>query len=127
MDRKVLSWAGYDFANTIYSMNIVSRYFPVMVVTVLGGTDLEIGISRSAAMILVALTMPVLGAIADNRGNRKLPLIIFTIACCGLTAMLNLTNVLIIELIIFGLTVYCFQSALTFYNALLPSVAPPNA
>jgi len=126
MNKKILSWASYDFANTIFSMNVVSRYFPILVVTSLGGNDLAIGVSRSAAMILVALTMPVLGAIADQRNNRKLPLIIFTIACCGLTAILGLSNILILELIIFGLAVYCFQSALTFYNALLPAVAPPD-
>ncbi|MCD6162290.1 MAG: MFS transporter [candidate division Zixibacteria bacterium] len=126
MNSKVISWASYDFANTIFSMNIVSRYFPVLVIVSLGGTDLQIGISRSAAMILVALTMPVLGVIADQRNNKKIPLIIFTIACCLITACLNQINILLIELILFGLAVYCYQSALTFYNALLPAVAPPG-
>jgi len=126
MNKKILSWATYDFADTIFSMNIVSRYFPILVITSLGGSDLAIGISRSTAMILVALTMPVLGAIADQHGNRKLPLMIFTSSCCCLTAMLNLSDILILELIIFGLAVYCYQSALTFYNALLTTVAPPD-
>jgi UMF1 family MFS transporter len=126
MNKKILSWAVYDFANTIFSMNVVSRYFPVLVVTSLGGNDLVVGASRSAAMVLVALTMPVLGAVADQHNNRKLPLIIFTIACCGLTALLSLSNVLILELVIFSLAVYCYQSALTFYNALLPAVASPD-
>ncbi len=124
MNKRVLSWAGYDFANTIFSMNIVSRYFPMLAVTALGGTDLAVGISRSAAMILVALTMPVLGVVADRRNNRKLPLVLFTFACCLMTALLNQANILIIELVLFGLAIYCFQSALTFYNALLPTVAP---
>ena len=122
MTRKVFSWALYDFANTIFSMNIVSRYFPVMVVTVLGGTDLAIGVSRSAAMVLVALTMPVIGAIADQRNNRRVFLFIFTLACCLLTAVLNLTGELVTELLIFGLAIFSYQSALTFYNALMPSV-----
>ena len=126
MNIKVISWAGYDFANTIFSMNVVSRYFPVLVVTTLGGTDLAIGISRSIAMILVALTIPVLGALADQHGNRKLPLVIFTLACCLFTAFLGQVNILIVELILFSLAIYCYQSALTFYNALLPAVSPPD-
>ena len=124
MKLRVFSWAIYDFANTIFSMNVVSRYFPVMIIGLLGGTDLAIGISRSAAMVLVALTMPALGAIADEKNNRKFPLIVFTLACCGFTAALGLSQVLILELIFFGLAIYCYQSALTFYNALLPVVAP---
>jgi UMF1 family MFS transporter len=124
--KEVLSWAGYDFANTIFSMNIVSRYFPLLVLAALGGTDLAIGIARSAAMILVAVTMPIFGALADQLENRKLPLIIFTLACCILTALLNQFGILTIELMFFGMAVYCYQSALVFYNALLPSVSPPG-
>lgn len=125
-NRKTFSWSLYDFANTIFSMNIVSRYFPVMIITVLGGTDLAIGVSRSAAMILVALTMPVLGVIADQRNNRRFFLILFTVLCCILTALLSLSGNLIIELIVFSLAMYCYQSALTFYNALLTSVTTHN-
>ena len=126
MNKPILSWATYDFANTIFSMNIVSRYFPIMAITLLGATDLAIGVSRSAAMVLVAVTMPVLGAFADQFNNRRLPLIIFTILCCGLTAILGLSNSLIVELVLFALAVYCYQSALTFYNALLTSVTTPQ-
>ena len=126
MNKPILSWATYDFANTIFSMNIVSRYFPIMAITLLGATDLAIGISRSAAMVLVAVTMPVLGAFADQFNNRRLPLIIFTVLCCGVTAVLGLSNSLIIELLLFALAVYCYQSSLTFYNALLTSVATPQ-
>lgn len=123
MDKKIFSWALYDFANTIFSMNIVSRYFPVLAITVLGGNDLAVGISRSSAMVLVALTVPVLGVIADRGRRRKFFLILFTLLCCILTALLSNTDNLIIELILFGLAIYCYQSALIFYNALLTSVA----
>ncbi|OQX92285.1 MAG: hypothetical protein B6D58_03575 [candidate division Zixibacteria bacterium 4484_95] len=124
MNKKVLSWAGYDFANTIFSMNVVSRYFPIFAVTVLGGTDLVVGVSRSTAMVLVALTTPIFGALADQHNRRKTSLVIFTIACCVITAFLSTVNNLIVELVLFCLAIYCFQSALVFYNALLPAVAP---
>jgi UMF1 family MFS transporter len=126
MNRKVLSWAGYDFANTIYSMNVVSRYFPILAINMLGGTDLAVGVSRSVAMILVAFTMPALGVIADQLNKRKLPMIIFTIGCCICTALLGLTNHLAAALIIFCISIYCYEAALVYYNALLPAVAPPD-
>jgi len=77
-------------------------------------------------MILVAITVPVFGALADQHNNKKLPLVVFTLACCLITAFLSQTNSLLIELILFSLAIYCYQSALTFYNALLPAVAPPG-
>lgn len=126
MNIKILSWAGYDLANTIFSMNVVSRYFPIMAIGILGATDLAIGVSRSTAMVLVALTMPVLGTLADQRANRKLPMMLFTVACCLITAFLGRSRLLIAELVMFGAAIYCYQSALVFYNALLPSVAPPG-
>jgi len=46
--------------------------------------------------------------------------VVFTLACCLITAFLSQTNSLLIELILFSLAIYCYQSALTFYNALLP-------
>ena len=37
----VISWALYDFANTIFSMNIVSLYFSLWVVNDMGVQDIH--------------------------------------------------------------------------------------
>ncbi len=121
-----LSWATYDFANTIFSMNVVSLYFALWVVDDLGGTDLMVAFSRSAAMLFILLTMPLLGALSDRMGNRKSFIFIFTILCCLSTALLGFEFDLITYLVIFGVAVFSFQAALVFYNALLPDVSPPN-
>ncbi len=126
MNRKILSWAGYDFANTMFSMNVVSRYFPIFAINTLGGSDLSVGIARSSAMVLVAFTMPVLGALADRHNRRKQPLVIFTLICCLLTIMLGATGNLTISLAFFGSAIFCYEAALVYYNALLPAVAPPD-
>jgi MFS transporter, UMF1 family len=126
MNKEVASWAGYDFANTIFSMNVVSRYFPIFVINVLGGNDLMVGISRSAAMVLVAFTMPALGVIADQRNQRKLPMVIFTIVCCILTALLTIANHIWMALLCFCFAIYAYEAALVYYNALLPTVAAPD-
>ena len=34
------AWALYDLANTTFSLNVVSRYLPLLVVEDLGGRDL---------------------------------------------------------------------------------------
>lgn len=43
------SWALYDLANTIFSLNIISLYFSLWIVNDLGGKDSEFGITSSMA------------------------------------------------------------------------------
>jgi UMF1 family MFS transporter len=120
---RIFSWGVYDFANTIFSMNVVSLYFALWVVKDMGGTDLMVGVSRSVGMLFVALTLPLAGAIAD-RYRRRMPLVIlFTLLCCTATAGLGLVSSLVLGLVLFGVSVYCYQAGLVFYNALLPEVA----
>jgi UMF1 family MFS transporter len=120
---KIFSWSLYDFANTIFSMNVVSLNFPLMVKSVYGGEDIHLSLARSSAMVLVALTMPLAGVVAD-RYRRRMPLAIaLSLLCCLATALLGKGDSMIIQLIIFAVAVYSFQGALVFYNAVLPQVA----
>lgn len=121
-----LSWGLYDLANTIFSMNVVSLYFALWIVEDLQGHDLMVALARSSAMLLIALTMPFLGAVSDRMGNRKLFILIFTAACCMSTALLGLRSGLWYYLVFFGIAVFSFQAGLVFYNALLPDVSPPG-
>src|SRR5690242_6733958 len=57
------SWALYDFANTIFSMNVATLYFSVWVVSDLGSTDLVYAMANAAASVLMVIAIPVLGAI----------------------------------------------------------------
>ncbi|MEE9555259.1 MAG: MFS transporter [candidate division Zixibacteria bacterium] len=123
---KIFAWSLYDFANTIFSMVVVSLNFPLMIKSVYGGSDLQLSLSRSSAMVLVALTMPLLGKIADKFGRRMPPVMVFTVLCCLATVSLGRSDSMIVNLIIFAIAVYCFQGALVFYNAVLPQVAGPK-
>ena len=58
LTRPVMSWALYDLANTVFSMNIVSLYLSLWVLNVMGGTDTTWGYANSLAMALVFLTAP---------------------------------------------------------------------
>ena len=68
MPRKisVISWALYDLANTIFSMNIVSLYFSLWVINEMGGTDANYGNANSFSMFLMFISAPILGALSDQ-------------------------------------------------------------
>lgn len=123
-DKKpLLAWVLYDFANTIFSMSVVSRYFPLWVTKGHGAPDLYFSAALSASMLMVAITSPALGAISDDTGKRVKPLVAFTAACIMATAAIGFTGSLMTGLVLFGMANFCYQSALVFYGGLLPSVA----
>lgn len=123
---KIFTWSLYDFANTIFSMNVVSLYFPLMIKNNYGGADIDLSLARSSAMVLVALTMPLAGTIADRFERRMLPAMGFTLLCCVATISLGRSSSMLINLMLFALAVFSFQGALVFYNAMLPQVAGPG-
>ncbi len=61
--RKIISWALYDFANTIFTANVVAIYFPLWVTQGLAVADIHYSLALSASMVAVALTMPWLGTL----------------------------------------------------------------
>ena len=121
--RALFAWVLYDFANTIFSMSVVSRYFPLWVTKAHGAPDLYFSLALSVSMLMVAVTSPALGAISDDTGKRVKPLIFLTIACVVATAAIGFTGSLLTGLVLFAAANYCYQSALVFYGGLLPSVA----
>ena len=125
-----LSWIIYDFANTIYSMNVVTMYFSTWIVVDLNLGDKFVSYANSISMILVALTMPILGEISD-RYRRKMPfLILFTLTCVIGTSLIGISGYVIQDInlkllwaiIFFIIANYSYQGGLVFYNALLPYI-----
>jgi UMF1 family MFS transporter len=120
--REIISWALYDFANTIFSANIVAIYFPLWVTQELGGKDIHYSLALSASMMAVALTMPVLGTLSDRWGRRKPLLLLFTVVCACATGGLGAWRTLPFALCCFAVANYAYHGGLVFYNALLPAV-----
>lgn len=120
---RIFSWSMYDFANTIFAMNVITLYFALWVTVDMRGEDLLYGAFLSFSMLLSAVTAPVLGAISDRVGRRMPFLIIFTVLSCIFTALIGLINQLLVGLALFALANYCFQTADIFYNSLLPQVS----
>ena len=86
------SWALYDFANTIFSMNIVSLYFVLWLTVDKNCPELYYGLALSISIFLAAIFMPLLGEVSD-RSRRRVPfLAAFTIGCVVFTALLGVIN-----------------------------------
>ena len=119
----ITSWIFYDFANTIFSMNVISLYFALWVTVDKGGRDIFYSITLSSSMLLVALSMPVFGAISDQTGERRRPLTLLTVICCIATALIGSADGLIEGLLFFFIANYCYQSSMVFYNGMLADMS----
>jgi UMF1 family MFS transporter len=120
--RAVASWALYDLGNTLFSLNIVSLYFPLWVTIDMGGRDGDYGLAASLSMALMFISAPLLGALSDQAPRRMPFLVVSTLVCCALTALLG-TGGLFVSLALFVAANYFYQAGLIFYDALLPSVS----
>ncbi|MBX3001622.1 MAG: MFS transporter [Caldilineaceae bacterium] len=118
----IVSWALYDLADTIFSMNIISLYFSLWVVNVMGGSDADYGNANALAMLLVLLTAPALGALSDHAGRRIPFLATCALLCVIFTALLG-SGGLYMSLAFFIVAGYMFQAALIFYEPLLSVVS----
>ena len=131
---EVFGWGIYDFANTIYSMNIITMYFAQWVIVDNQKEDIWYSISYALSMLLVALIMPVMGAISDSSGRRKPYLLMLTLGCVVGTFFIGVisNNVAQVDLrvylalIFFVITNFCYEGGLVFYNSLLPKVSTPQ-
>ncbi len=127
---QILSWTFFDFANTAYSVIVVTvifnRYFTNHVA---GGSTTLWGIAVSISMICAALLSPPLGAIADFSRSRKRFLLYFTLASVICTALLFFVKegMVITGLLLFVVANIGFEGGLVFYDAFLPRITTKRA
>ncbi|MGQ0536199.1 MAG: MFS transporter [Methanobacteriota archaeon] len=120
--RATWSWALYDLANTIFSFNILSFYFPVWAKDHLGAADAHLSIAFGASMLAVAFLSPVLGGVSDEFG-RRIPFLVTSTALCVAATVLLGTQGLVGALVLYAFANLFFQLGLVFYDALLPDVS----
>ena len=75
----VLGWILYDFANTIFSFVVVTRYYNDWIIEERGQPDIYVGLMVAAVSVALVVTLPLLGALADRLGRHKPILIAFTL------------------------------------------------
>ena len=121
--RAVVSWVLYDLANTIFSMGVVSLYFPLYIRGDVGAqrADSVYGVITAISMGMIFIISPLLGAMTD-RAPRRMPFLVWsTILCCAATALIARGSYLeSATLFVIGNAAY--QAGLQFYDALLPEV-----
>ena len=131
--KQVGAWALFDLANSVYPAVITAVVFQVYYInTVVGNTD-SIGdwwwgraVSLSA--LIVAVSSPLLGAIADRVGMRKRFMAFFVAMCLTGVALFTTLGP---GAVAWGFTVFVFanvgyEACLVFYNAYLPDIAPSD-
>jgi MFS transporter, UMF1 family len=119
----IVSWSFYDFANTIFSMNVISLYFALWVTVDKGSSDLLYSVILSGSMLAVALSVPIFGTISDQTGRRRGPLAVLNLICVAATSAIGFFDQLTIGLCCFFLANYSYQSAMVFYNGMLPQIS----
>ena len=130
--RKIFVWTLFDFANTSFSIVVVTFLYAVYFKkTIAGGEpigDLYWSIGTSVAMIITAIISPVLGAIADHSAGKKRFLLFFTALCIIATASLYFVGPgeIFWGIFVFVLANIGFEAGLVFYDAFLPEITSPK-
>ena len=129
--RAIVAWTLYDFANSAFAAvifaTIYGAYYAMGVVgNDAGAGDLWWGRVISVSMAIVAVTSPFLGGIADRAGIRRPLFIGFTALAVSATALMATVQP---GMVIWGFVLGVlgnvgYESALVYYNAYLPDLAP---
>ncbi|MDH3347819.1 MAG: MFS transporter [Desulfobulbaceae bacterium] len=130
-DKKaIFGWAMYDWANSAFATTIMAGFFPVFFKQYWSaGVDATMSTARlgganTIASIIVALSAPLLGAIADKGSAKKKFLFFFASMGMVMTSCLYLVSqgnwLLAVALYIFA----CigFSSANIFYDSLITAI-----
>jgi MFS transporter, UMF1 family len=145
-NRRVFSWAWYDWANHAYITTTASTFFPPYFVAIAATAFLAAGASPndkaamdlardsasnafaltvSLALFISAFLAPIIGAFADITGKRKRLLVITTIGVSLVSSLMFIltTGMWVLGLVLYFITQIAMNMALGFSSSLLPHVA----
>ncbi|HID48746.1 MAG TPA: MFS transporter [Chromatiales bacterium] len=130
LNRKVLSWALYDWANSAFATAVLAGFFPIFFKQYWSaGSDpttstFQLGLANSTASLVIVILAPVLGAIADVGGIRKRFLALFALLGILMTTGLYFVGAgqTAPALVLFALSMVGFSGSIIFYDALIVSV-----
>ncbi|WP_103068293.1 MFS transporter [Aquimarina sediminis] len=136
--KKLLNaWAFYDWANSVYSLTIVSAVFPIFYGTLfLKGETIEvfgaeirstplINYATTIGFVIVSVASPILSGIADYIGNKKVFMKFFNyigaLSCVGLYWFSK--DHIYISLFFYIMALVGYWGSIVFYNSYLPDIA----
>ena len=130
--KAVWGWALYDFGNSAFTTLIVTFIYAVFFAQEIApdgntGTILWLDAIALTALV-VALTSPFLGALADRGGHRRRFLFITTAVAIVGSALLYLPTPgeVRFALVIFMIANIAFELSGVFYNSYLPDISTPD-
>lgn len=125
---QIFVWTLFDFANTSFSIVVVTFlfavYFKDVIAEGLSKGDLYWSIATSLSMIITAIISPVFGAISDHSAGKKRFLLFFTLLCIVSTCFLYFLGPgdILEAIILFTLANIGFEAGLVFYDSFLPEI-----
>lgn len=139
----ILSWALYDFANTIFSSNIVTIFFPFYLQDAIGKNEVMnqiastfITYTNSIASFFLVLLSPLFGTWIDMTGKKKGYLVPFTLLCVVSTLLMGaaaewttslewfgMNASLAVVLLMFMFAKFFYNSGLIFYDSMIADIA----
>lgn len=126
---EIFSWALYDFANSAFTTLVVTFIFSAYYAGRIASDPIAGAIWWTRAIqvsaIIVALIMPVVGAMADFGGRKKRYLLLTTLACVAFTASLFWMGPgdAWLAAAIFICANVAYEATQALYNAFLPELA----
>ncbi len=130
--KRIFVWTLYDFANTSYSIIVVTFlyaiYFKETVNQNSAEGDLYWGLGTSISMLITAFISPVLGAVADYSSTKKRFLAFFTFVCIVSTFLLYFVGPgdVMLGLLLLITGNIGFEAGLIFYDSFLPEITRPK-
>jgi UMF1 family MFS transporter len=128
--RPVLAWALYDWANSAFATTVMAGFFPVFYSAISDGLSTQdaqfwFNLSLALASLLVAISAPILGAMADRGGTRKRFLSLFTLLGVLMTAGLAWVHAgqWVLGLTLYALGTVGFSASNVFYDSMLTDVS----
>ncbi|NNF41350.1 MAG: MFS transporter [Woeseiaceae bacterium] len=134
LNRKVIGWALYDWANSAFALSVLAVLFPLVLGNYWSAGDngaavtARLGWVTFAASAIVCITAPLFGTIADAGGYRKRFLLVLAVIGAAMTAMLGLVGKgeWPLALGIYLIASFGYYSSTVFYDSLLIDVCEPR-
>jgi len=125
--KKFYSWVLYDWANSAYATIVLAGFFPIIfaeyfATSVLSSErTLYLGISNSAASLILIFIAPIFGLLSDKFSNKKLFLLIFASLSIFSTLILSFItkDSYVLASILFSISLLGFMMSNVFYDSML--------
>ena len=129
--KAIIGWAMYDWANSAFATTVMAAFFPIFFKKFWSaGVDpvvstAKLGMANSIAGMVVALSAPILGAIADRGGAKKKFLMFFAFIGVVMTASLYMVSKgnWGMAIAVYVLATVGFSGGNIFYDSLITAVS----